>query len=135
MESSLFSSFATAGLTLFAYAAVPILFAVLYPNRLGALFCWISGSVHGGLVFLFFSFFGFPSLATLLLAIGQALIWTAAGTFIMSIIGRSKPERTGAFACSEKRWYKSDKAVRIMTAVLLFCEFSIYAVLILQSVK
>jgi len=133
MDSSLFSSFATAGLTLLAYAAVPILFSVMYPNRLSALFCWIFGLVHGGLVFLFFSFFGFSSLVVLLLAIGQALIWTAAGAFIMSKIGFSRAERSAAFISGEKKWYKRDSAVRVMTAGLFACEFAVYAAKILLS--
>lgn len=135
MENSILSSFVTAGLTLLAYVAVPILFSVLYPNRLRPLFCWIFGIVHGGLVFLFFRYLGLSSLLFLLLAIGQALIWSAAGAFVMSRIALSKLERTENFVNGELKWYKRDTAVRLMSVSLFVCEFAVYAVMIMRSVK
>lgn len=135
MGSSLSSNLLSAWLTLLAYMVVPILFAVIYPNKLRALFCCIWGLVHGGLVFLFFCRIGLGSLVVTLLAIAQALVWTGAGVLIMWKIGSGKEERAVAFTSHELPWYKKDMAVRILLTVLLSIEFAVYFTGILLNVK
>jgi len=135
MDSSLSTNLLSAWLTLLAYMVVPILFTVIYPNKLRALFCCIFGLVHGGLVFLFFYFIGLGSLVTTLLAIAEALVWTGSGVLIMCKIGACKEERTVVFTSCELPWFKKDMAVRIMLTVLLAVEFAVYFTELLLNVK
>ena len=135
MYHSLLISLLTAWLTLLAYMVVPILFTVIYPNKLHPLFCCVFGLLHGGLVLLFFYCIGFGSLVATLLAIAQALVWTGSGVLIMSKISSYKEERTAAFTSRELPWFKKDMAVRIMLTTLLAIEFAVYSTNILLNVK